>query len=130
VSDRELSSEERAAMESVPFDEHEALRENTWLACREWAEERVERFGEDEWHTDSHGGVIGGAPPDFVFVAAFVYAAALKRERALREALVELVRLRDLELKDLAAYAREGKVQKELAWQAARMALPSPTTPA
>jgi hypothetical protein len=47
----------------------------------------------------------------------------LERERALREALGELVRLHDLKVKDQAAYAREGGVAKELAWQAGRVAL-------
>ncbi len=120
-----LSDAECKAMESVPllFGQSEQLRESTWLACREWAEERAESLGEDEWHTDGDGRVIGGAPPDSVFVARCVYSAALGRERALREALAELVRLRDLKAKEPLAYAAGGSIAKELAWQAARAAL-------
>ena len=47
-----------------------------WRAARNYyraalaaREEPQDRWAEDEWHTDENGHVIGGAPPNFVFVA-------------------------------------------------------------
>lgn len=49
------------------------------LGAREDTE--VDRWSEDEWHTDEKGNVIGGAPANFVFVAKSALGAREDTER-------------------------------------------------
>jgi hypothetical protein len=92
-----------------------------WLAARDYRDYKEDRFAELERELKEAG-------QRFETLHACLeedprYVVLKERERVLREALVELVRLRDLKGDDPAQYAEGAAGLKKLAWSAARAAL-------
>lgn len=85
--------------QQTPAERETAIREalglaRSMIACGEKMTPRAEaafdkardaarapehRWADDEWHTDEKGQIIGGAPPDFVFVAKSALEAVAAR---------------------------------------------------
>jgi hypothetical protein len=87
------------------------------LAARE---EPQDRWAEDEWHTDENGHVIGGAPPNFVFVAKSSAREDWIAERSnVEKERDELLAARE-EPQDHETLIREREDQRERALEAGR----------
>lgn len=72
----EEDQREHCELARAALDAAEATRQIERTHPETDAEREADEWADDEWHTDENGQVIGGAPPNFVFVAKSALDAA------------------------------------------------------